>query len=257
MNKHSPAEQWFLMETISANYLKNCSKKNVLHEKLSLIERSLCGINSTEAPVSCFDYERIEKNLFLKRSMLLNLSKEKIFTALTLATAACAIIISVFSLSKSISLSNEFSQKGGTNTNNFPRLYAFCISSDLRETRPITDKSVTCSLNSELQFALSNSENSEFEYLFIIGVDSAGRRMYYYPEYGDHKSVRIGKKIDKTPFKTSIKLAANHQKGNVAISAVFSKQQFTYDEIKQLFSQKPDGKSMKNFYIQSFSFIIE
>jgi len=257
MKQRNIFEKWFLMEDISPDYFKKCSNEKRTHEKFSAIERALCGMSSTDVPISHFDFERIERNLFRHRIDFSWIFKRRTLALTALASAFCALVISIVSFSKITTMSDEFLRKGDPALGALPKLYAFCISPDSSTVKAVGDDSVTCRLDSELQFALSNSEKSEFNYVYITGIRSDGQRMWYYPEFGNDKSVKIKNNMSKEPFGTSIRLSSNHIKGSVDITAVFSAESLSYDDILQFMNKDKEKKNIKNIYIQFFSFKID
>ena len=211
---------WFLSEKDGLKkMIKKAQKDRFLREnieKISKFERTLSGYTENDPPVSHFDMERLEEVLF-KKSFVNGLNLKAL-------SSVAAVVLIVFSVIIFIEHKPEFLSRGKKNLN-LPKLYVFCYDgNELKRLEKTHEKEIPeCKISSELQFAINNPIESEYSCIHISGTDQKGNRLWYYPEYGSEKSLKIEKGVENKAFKESIVLNANHKPGKLTISVKFSK----------------------------------
>ena len=211
---------WFLSEKGSLKKIIETTRKDPVlkynAEKISEFERAMSGYTENDPPVSHFDMERLEEVLFAK-------SVQKIVNLKAL-TSVAALLLLIFTAVIVINQKPEFLSRGKENLK-LPRLYVFCYDgNELKRLDKTHEKEIPeCKISSELQFAINNPIESEYSCIHISGTDQKGNRLWYYPEYGSEKSLKIEKGVENKAFKESIVLNANHKPGKLTISVKFSK----------------------------------
>ena len=159
--------------------------------------------------------------------------------------------------------SDGLTPKGSSEENLF-HLFLFCI--EKNEGKTVTtrldnandDEQLlpSCSMNGELQFAITNQEE-EIDYLYVAGLDEQGRRLWYFPKPGEGRSLRIEHDVKNLAFGESMTVGVNHHPGIVHFFAVFSETPIDDEEMDEALRTWNDSEPLlplerKNAFQQRF-----
>ncbi|RJO70462.1 MAG: hypothetical protein C4523_05450 [Myxococcales bacterium] len=216
-------------------------------ERLMAIERALCGIPPTDPPWTHFDTERIGK-IVLHR---VGAAAEKEFSwsawgwRLAFAIPIILVLLAaplLYRLSgqQGSSIPKSLFAPRGSEEPYETHLFLFCIEGKGRAAkvtrldRPpfLTEAPEKCSINSEFQLALTNLTTKK-KYIYVVGMDDAGRRLWYFPEPGEGESRPAPTGVAEKLFGESIRLSVNHRLGLMRMFVVFSEHPVTEDEISR------------------------
>jgi len=216
-------------------------------EAIMAVERLLCGAAAGDPPWSHFDSDRIEA-LILHRVRAAGevraSSRPRLLRRLAFALPiALAMLLILPWLAQDRDGRPEipahlFAPRGGE-APYLDHLFLFCFTagaqggSVARIDRPAELQDLgSCPLDGELQFALTKLSDDK-RYLYVAGLDEAGRRLWYYPEPGQGGSSALPSRAVKQVFGDSILLQVNHQPGRIRIFALFSAQPVTDAEVEE------------------------
>jgi hypothetical protein len=112
---------------------------------------------------------------------------------------------------------------------------AFCISKLAGLAPQVTglQPDGACRTSDVLKFAYTNRARKPLPYLFLVGVDEKHRIKWYEPHPPARHSVAIKSDIADEPIERAVRLAVNHQAGQLRIFALFSQKPIEADAIER------------------------
>jgi hypothetical protein len=245
-------------------------------ESFLAVEALISGAGDVRPPLSHFELDRIERYVVAKTLQRpLPASPRRLsWKALAVAVPAMALLLALplwwllvgrgqTAPSSGVIEQSLFAPRGGRAPYE-THLFLFCVEGEggdavvRRLDRPaaMAARADTCAIEGELQFALTNLTD-EYPFLYVLGLDENGRRLWYFPTPDEGQSLAVPTGIREALLGESIILRINHRPGGARIFAVFSEAPLTEEDISPSLEALRRGSSMLGLPIDKPGVLVE